>query len=225
MSRVLLVEDDLRIRHFVRLALEGEGLGVVEASTLAEARDQLSARQPDLLILDLGLPDGDGVDFIRELRQWSRLPILVLSARTQETDKVMTLDFGADDYLGKPFGIAELLARVRALLRRHAQPDASQPTIHFGQVVVDLVRHAVTRDGQLVHLTALEFRLLNCLVTKPGVVITQRQLLNEVWGPGHADRGHYLRVYVGRLRHKLEEDPAQPRHFITETGIGYRFVP
>lgn len=225
MNQVLLIEDDLRIRHFVRLALEGEGLAVLEASCLAEARARLSAQPPILLILDLGLPDGDGIEFIRELRPWSSLPILVLSARTLETDKVMALDCGADDYLGKPFGVAELLARVRALLRRGTQPAAPPPIVRFGDVIIDLAGQTVTRKGRTLHLTALEFRLLNCLVSRPGQMITQRQLLQDVWGPGHADRGHYLRVYVGRLRHKLEDDPAQPRHLITEIGVGYRFTP
>jgi two-component system KDP operon response regulator KdpE len=222
-NRVLLIEDDLRIRHFVRLALEREGLWVIEASRLAEARERLGSGKPDVLILDLGLPDGDGVGFIREIRQWTDLPVLVLSARTIESDKVLALDSGADDYLGKPFGVAELLARVRALLRRSAAAGR-QPVVSFGDVMVDLAGRTVQRGGQPLHLTPVEFSLLNCLIARQGQVITQKQLLSEVWGAGHGDRGHYLRVYVGRLRHKLENDPAQPQHILTETGVGYRFV-
>jgi two-component system KDP operon response regulator KdpE len=223
MSTVLLIEDDLRIRHFVRLALERDGHLVSEATCVAEARLALQQRAPDLLVLDLGLPDGDGAEFIREIRPWLGVPILVLSARTLESDKVLALDRGADDYLGKPFGVAELLARVRALLRRGVQAGV-QPVVRFGDVVVDLAARRVERGGQPLHLTAVEFRLLNCLVARQGQVITQRQLLNEVWGAGHSERGHYLRVYVGRLRHKLEADPAQPQHILTEVGVGYRFV-
>jgi two-component system KDP operon response regulator KdpE len=223
MSTVLVVEDDLRIRHFVRLALERDGHRVAEATCVAEARRALQNVPPDLLVLDLGLPDGDGADFIREIRPWLSAPILVLSARTLESDKVLALDRGADDYLGKPFGVAELLARVRALLRRGVQSGV-QPVVSFGDVVVDLAAHTVERDGRPLHLTAVEFRLLNSLVARQGQVITQRQLLNEVWGAGHSERGHYLRVYVGRLRHKLEADPAQPQHILTEVGVGYRFI-
>ena len=224
MSKLLLVEDDVRIRYFVRLALRGDGLEVGEAGSLAEARERLAVEAPDLLILDLGLPDGDGVGFIRELRGWSDLPILVLSARTLETDKVGALDSGADDYLSKPFGVPELLARVRALLRRRPPGTAPDPVVSFGAVTVDLARRIASRAGQPVHLTPIEYRLLSRLLSQPGQVITQRQLLNDVWGPGHAESGHYLRVYVGRLRHKLEDDPAQPQYLLTETGIGYRFV-
>jgi two-component system KDP operon response regulator KdpE len=221
---LLLVEDDARIRHFIRLALEGEGIAVAEAGSLAEARERLGRTPPDLLILDLGLPDGDGVDFIRDLRGWTTLPILVLSARALETDKVNALDSGADDYLGKPFGVPELLARVRALLRRRPVDAAQEPVVSFGEVTLDLARHTASRAGQPLHLTPIEYRLLACLAGHPGQVVTQRQLLRDVWGPGHGERGHYLRVYVGRLRHKIEADPAQPRHLLTETGVGYRFV-
>ena len=224
MSKLLLVEDDARIRHFIRLALNSEGLSVEEAGSLAEARERLAAAPPDLLVLDLGLPDGDGVGLIRELRDWSTLPILVLSARAQETDKVGALDGGADDYLCKPFGVPELLARVRALLRRRPADVTQDPLVVFGAVVVDLVRRTATRNGMPVHLTPIEYRLLARLLSQPGQVITQRQLLKDVWGPGHSESGHYLRVYVGRLRHKLEVDPAQPQYFLTETGVGYRFV-
>jgi two-component system KDP operon response regulator KdpE len=182
--------------------------------------------QPDLVILDLGLPDRDGLDFIRDLRAWATLPVLVLSARSLESDKVAALDAGADDYLSKPFGVPELLARVRALLRRHARGGSATPLVLLsgGKVQVDLARRTVTRDGMPVHLTPIEFRLLATLISHDDRVLTHRQLLREVWGEGHSDSGHYLRIYVGRLRHKLEDDPTRPRHLLTETGVGYRFV-
>ena len=224
MSRVLIVEDEAPIRRFVRLALLGEGCEVVEAGTLREGLARAGDSQPDLVILDLGLPDGDGLDFIRACRAWSDRPLLVLSARGQEADKVAALDAGADDYLAKPFGVAELLARVRALLRRRVA-DAGEARREFGRVAVDLARREVRVAGEAVHLTPIEYRLLTVFLGHPGRVLTHRQLLREVWGPGHAERGHILRVYVGRLRHLLEQDPAQPRHLLTETGVGYRFAP
>lgn len=224
MSRVLIVEDEPQIRRFVRLALLGEGCEVLEAGTLREGLARAADSRPELVILDLGLPDGDGLDFILACRAWSDLPLLVLSARGQETDKVAALDAGADDYLAKPFGVAELLARVRALLRRRVAGDG-EARREFGQVLVDLARREVRVAGQAVHLTPIEYRLLTLFLGHPGRVLTHRQLLREVWGPGHAERGHILRVYVGRLRHLLEQDPAQPRHLLTETGVGYRFEP
>jgi len=226
MSRVLLVEDEPQIRRFVRLALEGQGCDVSEAATAAAGLLAAAEIRPDLVILDLGLPDRDGLDFIRDLRAWATFPVLVLSARSLESDKVAALDVGADDYLSKPFGVPELLARVRALLRRHARGDAAKPLVHLcdGAVEVDLARRTVTRDGSPVHLTPIEFRLLATLIGHDDRVLTHRQLLREVWGEGHSDSGHYLRIYVGRLRHKLEDDPTRPRHLLTETGVGYRFV-
>jgi two-component system KDP operon response regulator KdpE len=177
------------------------------------------------VILDLGLPDRDGLDFIRDLRTWATLPILVLSARSLESDKVAALDAGADDYLSKPFGIQELLARVRALLRRHARDAQATPLVQLcgDAVEVDLARRTVSRDGVPLHLTPIEFRLLATLISHDDRVLTHRQLLREVWGEGHSESGHYLRIYVGRLRHKLEADPTRPRHLLTETGVGYRF--
>jgi len=222
---VLIVEDEQAIRRFVRAALEAEGCRVHEADTLQRGLLEAGTRKPDLVILDLGLPDGDGVDFIRDLRAWSGMPVLVLSARVEEYDKVEALDAGADDYLIKPFGITELLARVRAVCRRHVRASDGTAIVTFGEVSVDLERRQVTRNGQPVHLTPIEFRLLATLVTKPGKVLTHRQLLREVWEPAYAERGHYLRIYMGHLRQKLEADPARPRHFLTETGIGYRFSP
>ena len=222
---VLIVEDEHAIRRFVRIALEGEGYRVHEAETLRRGLLEAGTRKPDLIILDLGLPDGDGVDFIRDLRAWSGMPVLVLSARVEEHDKVKALDAGADDYLIKPFGVAELLARVRAVSRRHVREPGGSAVIAFGEVGVDLERRQVTRNGQPVHVTPIEFRLLTTLVAQPGKVLTHRQLLREVWGPAYVERSHYLRIHMGHLRQKLEVDPTRPQHFLTETGIGYRFRP
>ncbi|MFZ1640021.1 MAG: two-component system response regulator KdpE [Candidatus Contendobacter sp.] len=220
---VLIVEDEQAIRRFVRAALEGEGYRVHEADTVRRGLLEAGTRKPDLVVLDLGLPDSDGMDFIRDLRAWSGMPVLVLSARVEEYDKVEALDAGADDYLIKPFGVAELLARVRAVCRRHVREPDGTATITFGEVSVDLERRQVARNNQPVHITPIEFRLLATLVTKPGKVLTHRQLLREVWGPAYVERGHYLRIYMGHLRQKLEADPTRPRYFLTETGIGYRF--
>jgi two-component system, OmpR family, KDP operon response regulator KdpE len=225
-AKVLIVEDEKQIRRFVRVAVEEEGCKVAEAETLAQGLLEAGAGHPDLLILDLGLPDGNGIDLIRDLRGWSDIPILILSARSQENDKIDALDAGADDYLTKPFSVGELRARVRALLRRRSRsPDKASPIIEFGQVSVDLSRRLVTRDGTDVHLTPIEYRLLTTLVGHPGKVLTQRNLLREIWGPSYVESSHYLRVYVGHLRQKLEDDPTQPKHFLTETGVGYRFQP
>ena len=225
-AKVLIVEDEKQIRRFVRVAVEEEDCQVAEAETMAQGLLEAGARQPDLLILDLGLPDGNGIDLIHDLRGWSDIPILILSARSQEHDKIDALDAGADDYLTKPFSVGELRARVRALLRRRSRsPEAASPVIEFGQVIVDLSRRRVTRDGAEVHLTPLEYRLLTVLVGHPGKVLTQRNLLREIWGPSYIESSHYLRVYVGHLRQKLEQDPTQPKHFLTETGVGYRFQP
>lgn len=222
---VLIVEDEHAIRRFVRTALEAEGHRVYEAETLRRGLLEAGTRQPDLAILDLGLPDGSGVDFIRDLRAWSGMPVLVLSARIEEYDKVEALDAGADDYLSKPFGVAELLARVRAVCRRYVRDPSGTTVVAFGEVSVDLENRRVSRAGQPVQLTPMEFRLLAALITKPGKVLTHRQLLRDVWGPAYVERSHYLRIYMGHLRQKLEADPARPRHFLTETGIGYRFSP
>ncbi len=224
MSTVLIVEDEPRIRRFVRLALEGEGCRTLECDRLAAGLERAAAEHPDLVILDLGLPDGDGLDFIRAYRSWSDRPLLVLSARSLEADKVAALDAGADDYLAKPFGVAELLARTRALLRRaERRGGEGESSVAFGDVVVDLARRSVIRAGEEVRLTPREYHLLTTLIAHRGRVLTQRQLLIEVWGQGHGEDGHYLRIYVGRLRHKLEADPARPRHLLTELGVGYRF--
>jgi two-component system, OmpR family, KDP operon response regulator KdpE len=223
---VLVVEDDKEIRRFVRAALEHDGYRVAEADGVRRGVIDAGTRKPDIAVLDLGLPDEDGVVFIREVRAFSSMPILVLSARTDEAAKVEALDAGADDYLTKPFGVAELSARLRAMLRRGARTAESKtPVVTFGDVTVDLPRRTVTRGGTTVHVTPVEFRLLAHLVAHPEKVLTHRQLLREVWGPSHAEDSHYLRIYMGHLRRKLEEEPARPRHFITETGVGYRFVP
>ncbi len=223
---VLIVEDEKLIRRFVRSALEDEECRVFEAATLAQGLIEAAACKPDLVVLDLGLPDGNGIDFIGDLRAWSDAPILVLSARSQESDKIAALDVGADDYLTKPFGVGELRARARALLRRPGRGgDAASPLVDFGAVRVDLSRRLVTRHGEVVHLTPIEYRLLCVLLANSGKVMTQRHLLRDVWGPASVDSAHYLRVYVGHLRQKLEDDPTQPQHLLTETGVGYRFQP
>jgi two-component system KDP operon response regulator KdpE len=223
---IILVEDEGQIRRFVRAALEGEGCQVFEAETAQRGLIEASTRKPDLIILDLGLPDRDGVEFIRDLRSWASLPVLVLSARTGEDDKIAALDAGADDYLVKPFGTGELLARVRALLRRlnQAGGDAEQSTIEFGDVRVDLALRTVVRAGQPLHLTPIEYRLLAYLIANAGKVLTHRQLLRDVWGPSQVDNNPSLRVFMTHLRQKIEQNSARPEHLLTEVGVGYRFV-
>ena len=223
-SIALLVEDERQIRRFVRTALEREGWIVHEAETLRQGLTEASVRKPDLVILDLGMPDGDGMDFLRDMRGWSSTPVLVLSARVSEHDKIIALDAGADDYLTKPFGVGELLARVRAASRRHRDAGVMPTTFNFGDVSLDRDARTVRKNGNLIHLTPIEYRLLCFLAANEGKVLTHRQILSEVWGRAHVDDGHYLRVYMGHLRHKVESDPAQPRHILTETAVGYRLV-
>lgn len=222
----VVIEDEPQIRRFVRAALEAEGWQVFEAGTAQRGLTEAGTRKPDLLVLDLGLPDGDGLGVIRDVRGWSAVPIVVLSARADESDKIAALDAGADDYLTKPFGVGELLARVRANLRRPRAAGADgapdEPLFSFGDVVVDRQARLVRRAGVEVHLTPIEYRLLTVLMTNAGRVLTHRQLLREVWGPAHAGQNHYLRIYMGHLRQKLEADPAQPKHLLTETAVGYR---
>ncbi|AKJ67246.1 DNA-binding response regulator [Pandoraea thiooxydans] len=223
---VVVIEDEKQIRRFLRASLEAEGMQVHEADTGRQGLIEAATRKPDLAIVDLGLPDIDGLEVIRELRTWSALPIIVLSARSEEREKVAALDAGADDYLSKPFGVSELLARIRAQLRRHyragSASEAQGESFAFGDIELDLVRRRVVRGGVAIHLTPIEYRLLVTLVRHAGRVLTHRQLLKEVWGPSHVDSNHYLRIYMGHLRQKLEVDPAQPRHILTETGVGYR---
>ena len=225
-GKVLVVEDEVEIRRFIRLSLQAASLVVSEADGVQRGLIEAGTRRPDLVVLDLGLPDGDGIDFIRGLRTWSEIPIIVLSARTTESDKIAALDAGADDYLVKPFGTGELLARVRAQLRRHPRASAdARSVLEFGDVRIDLVRRIVERGGAALHLTPIEYRLLTHLASHPNRVLTHPQLLRAVWGPSHSEDTHYVRIYMGHLRAKLEADPSQPQHLITELGVGYRFVP
>ncbi|MBL0353915.1 MAG: response regulator [Candidatus Dechloromonas phosphoritropha] len=221
----VVVEDEPQIRRFVCSALRDESCRACEAGSVAQGLDLAARERPDLVVLDLGLPDRDGVDFIRELRVWSTVPILVLSARSDESDKIAALDAGADDYLTKPFGVGELRARVRAMLRRN-QIRGNAGALHaFGDVEADLARHVIQRAGAEVHLTLREYNLLVQLLSNPGRVLTHGFLIDKVWGPANREKNHYLRIYVGRLRQKLETDPTRPRHILTETGVGYRFQP
>ena len=221
---VLVVEDEPQMRKFVRIALEAHDYRVIEAGTAAEAIQQAVSYTPDAVVLDLGLPDMDGMEVTRRLREWSAVPILVISARGQEDSKVKALAGGADAYLTKPFGAAELMARLRVALR-HAAASHEAPTavVHVGDdVVIDLVKRLVHVRGEEVHLTPIEYKLLTTLVKHAGMVMTHRHLLEQVWGPGHAHQMQYLRVYMTQLRHKLEANPARPRFLVTEPGIGYR---
>lgn len=222
--KVLIVEDDAQIRRFLRMTLEADGLAVIEARTGGECIAQTRRLLPDLVILDLGLPDIDGVQVITDLRTWTNVPVVVLSARSAEVEKVAALDSGADDYLTKPFGNLELMARLRVHLRkRRAEGESAAAVLRFGDVSIDLALRQVTRGAEPVHLTPTEFRLLSVLVRSPGKVLTHSYLLHEVWGGGYADRHHYLRIYMANLRRKLEKNAARPLHITTETGIGYRF--
>lgn len=224
-TRLLIVEDDDDIRRFLRLALTSDSHEVFEAATLQRGLIEAGTRRPDAMVLDLGLPDGDGIDLIRDVRNWSSMPIIVLSARSNEANKIEALDAGADDYLVKPFGAGELLARVRAQLRRASTPVQPNTTsITFAEVIIDLGKRRVSRAGLALHLTPIEYRLLVYLASRPDRVLTHRQLLQDIWGPGHSQDTHYVRVHMANLRKKLEADPARPRHLLTEAGIGYRFV-
>jgi len=225
-AAAIVVEDEPQIRRFVRAALESEGWRVTEAATLKQGLTEAATRRPDLVVLDLALPDGDGIELVRSMRAWSGSPILVLSARGAEQDKIEALDSGADDYLTKPFGIGELLARVRALARRRprAGADSGEPVFRAGDIEIDFSSRRVRRAGQVVHLTPIEYRLLALLAASADRVLTHRQILREVWGPAYVEHEHYARIYMGHLRRKLEADPARPRHLLTETAVGYRLV-
>jgi two-component system KDP operon response regulator KdpE len=222
-STILVVEDEPEIRRFLRSSLGADGYRVVEAESGSRGATDAGTHKPDLAIVDLGLPDIDGVEVIRRIRSWSAMPILVLSARAQERSKIEALDAGADDYVTKPFGVGELLARVRVALRHALRPQGGK-SLSFGEVKVDFDKHQATRAGSAVHLTPIEFRLLGCLAKHLGMVVTHRQLLREVWGPSHVEHTHYLRIYMKQLREKLEADPVRPQHLVTETGIGYRLL-
>ena len=224
LATILVVEDEPEIRRFLRSSLAAENYKVVEAASGRRGDIDATTHKPDLAIIDLGLPDMDGLEVIKRIRAWSSMPIVVLSARVQERAKIDALDAGADDYVTKPFGVGELLARVRVALRHRARAASGENTLVLGDARIDLAARKAERNGAPVHLTPIEFRLINCLAAHLGMVVTQRQLLAEVWGPTHVNDTHYLRIYLKQLRDKLEADPVQPRHFITETGVGYRLV-
>jgi two-component system KDP operon response regulator KdpE len=221
---ILIVEDEPEIRRFLRSSLAAEGYRIVESANGRRGTIDAGSHKPDLAIIDLGLPDFDGLEVIRRIREWSPMPIVVLSARTQEASKIQALDAGADDYVTKPFGVGELLARVRAALRHAARAPSGEPALSLGSAKVDLEKRRALRDGAEVHLTPIEFRLLGCLAKHLGMVVTHGQLLRQVWGPSHVEHTHYLRIYMKQLRDKLEVDPVRPRYLITETGVGYRLL-
>lgn len=224
-STILIIEDDVQIRRFLRAGLGAQGHQLREAESGERALAEAAIRPPDLIILDLGLPDMDGVEVVRRLREWNTAPILVLSARSRESDKIDALDAGADDYLTKPFGMGELLARIRVALRHRTTGGAEGASVFTaGNLRVDFASRRVALDGTEVHLTPIEYRLLGALIQHVDKVVTHRQLLKEVWGPAYVERSHYLRVHMAALRHKLEIDPARPRFLLTEAGVGYRLV-
>jgi len=223
-ATILVIEDELALQKFLRVTLTSHNYKVIEALNGESGLRHAANDQPDLIILDLGLPDIDGLEVTRQIREWSGIPIIVVSARGKEHDKVAALDAGADDYLTKPFGVAELLARVRVALRHRAtiDTDTGQPVFQVGELRVDFARREVAVGSKSVHLTPNEFRLLTILAKNAGKVLTHNQLLRDVWGPGSSDQSHYLRVYMNQLRQKLESDPARPIYLLTETGVGYR---
>jgi two-component system KDP operon response regulator KdpE len=223
---VVLIEDEPQIRRFLRATLSGQGYRLFEAATGADGLVEVGSRQPDVVIVDLGLPDMDGVAVIRRLREWTAVPIIVLSARGQERDKVTALDAGADDYVSKPFGASELLARIRVALRHTAgaSHEGDEAAFKVGDLQVDRLRRHVALGGTEVRLTPTEYKLLTTLIRHAGKVVTHQQLLREVWGPAHTDQAHYVRIYMAHLRHKLEAEPARPRYLLTEPGVGYRLA-
>jgi two-component system KDP operon response regulator KdpE len=223
---ILLIDDEPQMRRFLRITLQGHGYRLIEAATGEEGLTEAATRNPDVVLLDLGLPDMDGLEVTRKLRGWSQVPVIVLSAREQESDKIKALDAGADDYLTKPFGAGELLARIRVALRHMVmrQTGGEEPVFELGSIKVDLARRRVFRDGSEVHLTPIEYRLLTVLIRHAGKVVTHTQLLKEVWGSASTEQTHYLRIYMAQLRHKLEADPARPVFFINEPGVGYRLT-
>lgn len=224
---ILLIEDEKQMRRFLRVALQSEKYGVLEAETAADGLSQAATRNPDVMLLDLGLPDMDGLEMIRKLREWSTVPVIVISAREQEGDKIQALDGGADDYLTKPFGAGELLARIRAALRRAAPKGQDQGEAVFvaDELRIDFLKRQVHCGAREVHLTPIEYRLLTVLVRNAGRVMTHRQILKEVWGPPYVEQTHYLRVFMNQLRKKIEADSTRPRFLLNEPGVGYRFKP
>jgi two-component system KDP operon response regulator KdpE len=224
---ILIVEDEPEIRRFLRVSLTERGYGVIEASKAEEGLKLTADGRCDLILLDIGLPDFSGMEVIKRVRVWSQTPIVILSARDQEADKIAALEAGADDYVTKPFGVLELIARVKVALRHaHNKTENTESAIvEAGDLVINISLSTVHKSGVDVHLTPTEYKLLVTLLKTPGKLVTQQHLLREVWGPGYAKEGHYLRTYMGQLRHKLEDEPSQPKHLITEPGVGYRFVP
>lgn len=223
-ATILVVEDEAEIRRFLRASLGAEGYKVVESATGRRGAIDASTHKPDLAIIDLGLPELAGMDVIRRIREWSSMPIIVLSARVHEGTKLEAFDAGADDYVTKPFGVGELLARVRVALRHAARPSTGGQVLKLGAATIDLEKRRAQRAGEDIHLTPIEFRVIVRLAKHLGMVVTQRQLLSEVWGPAHEGDTHYLRIYMKQLREKFEDDPVRPRYFITETGVGYRMM-
>ena len=225
-ATIIVIEDEAQIRRFLRASLTSEGYQVFEAETGKQGMTEAATRKPDLIILDLGLPDMDGVEVIKSIRAWSSVPVIILSARSQESDKISALDAGADDYLVKPFSVGELLARIRVALRHvsSATNGEEEGVFSVDELKVDMIHRKVTVSDAEVHLTPIEYRLLTVLVKHAGKVLTHRLLLKEVWGPNYVERAHYLRIYMGILRHKLEKDPARPRFLLTEVGVGYRLA-
>ena len=221
--RVLVVDDEPQILRFLKPGLSAGGFDVITAGTAAEAVKSAATMAPDVIVLDLGLPDKDGKDVIREIRSWSKLPIIVLSARDREIEKIESLDLGADDYINKPFGIGELMARIRANLRHRQQANKRATSLSAGGISIDTLKHVVEKNGKALHLTPKEFELLFLLVGNSDRVMTHRQILNAVWGPAHTHDVQYLRVFIGQLRQKVEAEPADPELILTEPGIGYRF--
>ena len=224
-ATIIVIEDEAQIRRFLRTTLSSEGYLVIDAETGKQGLNEAGTRKPDLIILDLGLPDMDGVEVVKRLRTWSSVPIIILSARSQESDKISALDAGADDYLVKPFGVGELLARIRVALRHvFTSANDDEGVFSVDELKVDMVHRKVTVSGVEVHLTPIEYRLLAVLIKHAGKVLTHHLLLKEVWGPNYVERAHYLRIYMGTLRHKLEKDSARPRFLLTEVGVGYRLA-
>ena len=221
MVKVLIIDDEISIRKFIKLSLVAEGYEVLEADSVSEGLKRAAASHPNLIIVDLGLPDGSGTDFVKQIRTWSQVPIIVLTVDDNESTKVMLLESGADDYITKPFGVSELIARIKVAFR-HAQTEKATPIFESGNLRVDLAQHEVKISGQQVHLTATEYCILRLLIKSSGQIVSQEFLLSEIWGTAGRDNSHYIRIYIGHLRKKIEDDPSRPKHIITEPGVGYR---